>query len=145
MTHMTFYEKLGCGGNAKQQAMLVAAGHTLDVRNLLRWPWTPKTLFAFLEPLPVAEWFNRAAPDVKSGRLVPESFDAASALARLLAEPLLIRRPLMEANDARMVGFDVDRVHAWIGLEPALRDGLAHHRLEGCAAATAGCAAASSH
>jgi hypothetical protein len=44
-----------------------------------------------------------------------------------------------------MVGFDVDRVHAWIGLEPALRDGLAHHRLEGCAAATAGCAAASSH
>lgn len=140
MTHVTFYEKPGCGGNAKQKALLAAAGHTLEVRNLLRWAWTPKALFAFLEPLPVSEWFNRAAPDVKSGRLVPELLNAGDALARLLAEPLLIRRPLMEADGTRMVGFDVDRVHAWIGLDAQTTAGISGP-LEGCAAAMGGCAA----
>lgn len=139
MAHVTFYEKPGCGGNAKQKALLVAAGHTLEVRDLLRWPWTPQTLLAFLEPLPVHEWFNRAAPDIKSGKLVPESLDAAGALEQLLAKPLLIRRPLMEAGDARMVGFDTARVHAWIGLGPHAPVGGATRSLEGCAAATDGC------
>ncbi|MBB2983994.1 MULTISPECIES: ArsC/Spx/MgsR family protein [Paraburkholderia] len=142
MTHITFYEKPGCGGNAKQRALLAAAGHTLEVRNLLRWRWTPRTLFAFLEPLPVHEWFNRAAPDIKSGRIVPESLDAGSALALLLAQPLLIRRPLMEAGDTRMVGFDTARVHAWVGL--GLPEGLSHppRSFEGCAAAMGDCATA---
>ncbi|PMS31186.1 nitrogenase-associated protein [Trinickia symbiotica] len=118
MTHVIFYEKPGCSANAAQKALLIAAGHTLEVRNLLRWPWTPKTLFAFLEPLLVPEWFNRAAPEIKSGRLAPELLDAASALACLLAEPLLIRRPLMEASGMRVVGFDAEHVDAWIGLGP---------------------------
>ncbi|WP_343674208.1 hypothetical protein [Paraburkholderia heleia] len=144
MAHITFYEKPGCAGNAKQKALLVAAGHTLEARNLLRWPWTPKTLFAFLEPLPVREWFNRAAPDVKSGRLVPESFDAADALARLLADPLLIRRPLMEFANTRMVGFDAARVHAWVGLGAHAPASSAARPLEGCAAAAAEDCAASS-
>lgn len=143
MAHVTFYEKPGCGGNAAQKALLVAAGHTLEARNLLRWPWTPKTLFAFLEPLPVHEWFNRAARDVKAGRIVPEALDAAAALALLLAEPLLIRRPLMEAGDGRMVGFDAARVHAWIGLGPLTAADAPPGSLEGCAAETTGCAAAS--
>lgn len=140
MTHVTFYEKPGCGGNAKQKALLAAAGHTVEVRNLLRWAWTPKTLLAFLGPLQVPDWFNRAAPDVKSGRVVPERLDAEDALARLLAEPLLIRRPLMEVDSVRMVGFDVDRVHAWIGLSPQTVAG-ASGPMEGCAAAMGACAA----
>ena len=34
----------------------------------------------------------------------------------MLAEPLLIRRPLMEAEGRKQVGFDAATVHAWIGL-----------------------------
>jgi nitrogenase-associated protein len=135
MTHVIFYEKPGCAGNARQKALLAAAGHTLDVRDLLRWPWTRDTLLAFLDPLPVHEWFNRAAPRIKCGELVPEALERDAALAHLLAEPLLIRRPLMEANGVRMVGFDMARVHAWLGLRG---DALAAHAsrpLEGCAAA----------
>jgi hypothetical protein len=78
MTHVVFYEKPGCGGNAKQKAWLESAGHTLDVRSLLAWPWTADSLLAFLAPLPVAEWFNRAAPRVKSGEVVPEQLDRDS-------------------------------------------------------------------
>ena len=143
MTHITFYEKPGCGGNAKQKTMLVAAGHTLEVRDLLKWRWTPTTLLAFLQPLPVPEWFNRAAPDIRSGRLIPESFDAGSALALLLAQPLLIRRPLMQAGETRMVGFEIQRVHAWVGLGHEAAARHAPRSLEGCAAAADGCSVTS--
>lgn len=64
----------------------------------------------------MAEWFNRNAPRVKSGEVVPEALNADSAMALLLAEPLLIRRPLLEANGRRDVGFDPPRIHAWLGL-----------------------------
>jgi nitrogenase-associated protein len=92
MTALLFFEKPGCGGNARQKAALLAAGHTLQVRSLLAEPWTRERLLAFLAPLPVAQWFNRAAPRVKNGEVQPEALDADAALALLLAEPLLIRR-----------------------------------------------------
>lgn len=132
MTHLVFFEKPHCGGNARQRAALQAAGHTLEVKNLLAEPWTRAALLAFLQPLPVAEWFNRAAPRVKSGDVVPEALDAEAALALLIAEPLLIRRPLMQRTDdgSRRVGFDTAAIDAWVGLTPAATQ---RRSLEGCA------------
>lgn len=142
MAHITFFEKPGCGGNAKQKGLLRAARHTLDVRDLLEWRWTAQALLEFLAPLPVADWFNRAAPRIKSGEIVPETLDAEAALALLLAEPLLIRRPLMALGEQRMVGFDAERVHAWVGLGPnAPLAQVPRVPLEGCAAAAGHCAA----
>ena len=118
MTHILFYEKPGCGGNARQRAALEAAGHTLERRDLLGTDWTRESLLAFLAPLPVADWFNRSAPRIKSGELQPEHLGAEEALALLLAQPLLIRRPLMQRADdgSRQVGFDHATVDAWVGL-----------------------------
>ena len=53
----------------------------------------------------MADWFNRSAPAVKSGEVVPERLDAEQALALMLQEPLLIRRPLMELGALRQSGF----------------------------------------
>lgn len=138
MTHLVFFEKPGCGGNARQRALLLSAGHTLDRRNLLTAPWTRESLLAFLGQLPVADWFNRAAPRVKSGELQPEAQSVDSALALLLAEPLLIRRPLMQRTDnqSRHVGFDTAAVNAWIGLGT----NPASPSMEGCASPTEHCA-----
>ena len=105
MTHVVFYEKPGCGGNAKQKAMLIAAGHTLEVRNLLTQAWTPARLLDYFGDKPVSEWFNPNAPRVKSGAVDPSAMDAASALALMVAEPIFIHRPLMEANGLRGSGF----------------------------------------
>jgi nitrogenase-associated protein len=139
MTHIVFFEKPGCGGNARQRAALEAAGHTLERRNLLTAHWTPESLLAFLAPLPVADWFNRAAPRVKSGEIQPGLLDANLALALLQQEPLLIRRPLMQRGDtaSRHVGFDTAAVDAWVGLgtNPA-----SPRTLEGCASPTERCA-----
>jgi len=124
MSQVLFYEKPGCANNTRQKSWLQAAGHEVQARSLLSHPWSRDELLSFLGELPVAQWFNRAAPRVKSGEVVPEALDAQQALSLLLAEPLLIRRPLMQAQGRRLVGFDVDAVHAWLGLSESV---LAQH------------------
>lgn len=130
MAHIVFYEKPGCGGNARQRAWLEGNGHVLEVRDLGSWPWTRESLLAFLAPLPVADWFNRAARRVRSNEVVPERLDADAALSLLLEEPLLIRRPLMLLSDGtHLVGFDEAMLREQLGSSAAARpprEGCAH-------------------
>lgn len=116
MADILFFEKPGCRNNTKQKTMLSASGHQVDARNLLAENWTADSLRPFFGDRPVAEWFNRAAPRVKSGEVDPASLDAEGAITLMLADPLLIRRPLMQVNDQRMAGFEPEKVDAWIGL-----------------------------
>jgi nitrogenase-associated protein len=132
MARVTFYEKPGCITNGRQKAMLAAAGHELDVRNVLAEPWTAQRLSGFFGNTPVTQWFNRAAPRVKSGEIDPARTDGDNALALMLDDPLLIRRPLMECGDWRCAGFDALAVDEAIGL--ALdRTQEELHPLDGCA------------
>lgn len=117
MATVTFYEKPGCKGNLRQKTLLAAAGHTVQAKSLKTEAWTAERLLQFLGPLPVAEWFNRSAPAIKAGEIVPEQLASDDALKLLLANPLLIRRPLMEVDETRMVGFDAGAVDTWIGLK----------------------------
>lgn len=117
MAIVIFYEKPGCINNTKQKALLQAAGHALEVHNLLTEAWTREQLRLFFGDLPVSEWFNRTAPQVKAGEVVPEQLDADTALALMLIHPLLIRRPLIQVADRRVVGFNTAEIDAWIGLQ----------------------------
>lgn len=116
MALVVFYEKPGCGGNARQKALLTAAGHQLEVRNLLTHPWTAATLRPFFGTKPVKDWFNLSSPKVKSGEIDPARFSPEEALALMVREPLLVRRPLMQVGEERRSGFDGTEVAAWIGL-----------------------------
>lgn len=118
MATVIFYEKTGCSGNARQKALLLDAGHEVQARDLRHQPWNNGRLLSFLSGLPVAQWFNRSAPIIKSGALNPDDLDEVTALALLRDNPLLIRRPLLQVGDEKRVGFDAERVHAWIGLGP---------------------------
>lgn len=122
MARITFYEKPGCGNNTKQKAMLAAAGHEVIAHNLLTEAWTSERLLAFFAERPVADWFNCASPRVKSGEIIPEQLDADSALRFMLQDPLLIRRPLIEVEGRREIGFDQNRIQEWLGLTPVGRD-----------------------
>ena len=88
MAIVHFYEKPGCSNNTQQKALLAAAGHEVVARNLLTEPWTQERLLDFFGERPVAEWFNRAAPRVKSGEVIPELLDEAEALQFMLGEAL---------------------------------------------------------
>ena len=100
----------------------MAAGHEVIAYDLLREPWTSERLLAFFKGHPVSDWFNRASPRVKSKEIVPELIDAGPALQLMLNDPLLIRRPLIEAEGRREIGFDQELIHEWLGLTPVARD-----------------------
>ncbi|MCC5613727.1 nitrogenase-associated protein [Nostoc sp. CHAB 5836] len=138
MAKVIFYSKPGCKGGTKQKVLLTAAGHEVIPYNLLTEPWTVERLRSFFGDRPVAQWFNPSAPKVKSGEVVPEKIDAQSALTLMLEDPLLIRRPLLEIGDRREVGFDVEKIDAWIGLKPVdeslreISENLMKQNLQGC-------------
>lgn len=116
MATVIFWEKPGCQGNARQKDILLASGHELQVRDLLSEPWSEEHLALFFGNRPVTQWFNRTNPQVKAGKIVPEEVSREQALVMMVAEPLLIVRPLMQVGEERMAGFDTAQVHNWLGL-----------------------------
>lgn len=116
MATIIFYEKPGCVNNTKQKALLIAAGHTVDARNLLTERWTVQQLQRFFGHRPIAECFNPTAPLITSGVVIPEQLDRATALQLMIAHPLLIRRPLIQSGDRYAVGFNLDELEPWLGL-----------------------------
>lgn len=127
---IVFYEKPGCKGNAKQRRKLEELGYSLDVRDMLVEPWTAETLRPYFGSRPVAEWFNQSAKKVKSGEIDPSSFDEAQALAVLIAEPMLIRRPLLKTAKGQAAGFQPGAILSAIGIDVPENDSVG----EGCAA-----------
>ena len=116
MATVLFYEKPGCRNNTRQKLWLAASGHTVLAKNLLQANWSRRELRPFFGDLPVALWFNPAAPRIKLGEIKPAELDADTALTLMLSDPLLIRRPLLKVNDEPRAGFDADEIRAWIGL-----------------------------
>ena len=121
MAIVVFYEEPVCACNARQKAVLAASGHTVLARSLLTEKWTAQRLRAFFGALPVAAWFNPSAPRIKSGEVQPAALDEFSALDLMLADPLLIRRPLMDVDGQCRAGFDPEAVDRWIGLAGTLQ------------------------
>ncbi len=111
MAEVIFYEKPGCINNTKQKKMLAAAGHEVMAKNLLTEAWDIERLQAFFAQLPLSEWFNRSAPRVRDGEVVPEQLAETEALQMMVAEPLLIRRPLMIIGGVYQVGFDAKQLN----------------------------------
>jgi nitrogenase-associated protein len=118
MADVIFYEKPGCSGNARQKALLLASGHALQVRNLLSEPWSVSSLRPYFGETPVREWFNLAAPKIKSGEIDIDKITPQAALVMMIIDPILIRRPLMKVGGRCEAGFDPERIGAWIGLQP---------------------------
>jgi nitrogenase-associated protein len=116
MVTVLFYEKPGCINNTRQKRLLQDAGHRVIARSLLLEPWTPDRLRPFFDNLPLASWFNTTAPAIKTGLVVPHLLDSETALALMVLDPLLIRRPLMQVGDQCWVGFDTNIIDQWIGL-----------------------------
>lgn len=116
MADLDFYEKPGCINNRKQMEILRQLGHVLLVHDLLTTPWTPERLRPFFASKPIPEWFNYTAPRVKSGEVNPVQLDETTALAAMVADPLLIRRPLIECAAGQCSGFDDNPVLQALGV-----------------------------
>lgn len=122
MVEVWFYEKPGCINNTKQKKLLMQSGHKVISHNLLEVDWDVISLRMFFGDLAVSQWFNRSSPSIKDGWIDPETLDETQAINLMIAEPILIRRPLMRVGNACMVGFDFDCVDKWIGLVNAEKE-----------------------
>lgn len=129
MNTILFYEKPGCINNSRQKQLLREAGYGVDARNLLTEPWTAERLASFFGSLPVSSWFNRSAPQVKDGQVIPETLTEEEALELMLEEPLLIRRPLMQIGQHFLIGFQADQVNQVLALAWSESE---HAQLEKC-------------
>lgn len=107
MSCIVFYEKPGCATNRLQKQLLRATGLQLEVRDLLSEPWTGERLRPFFGNKPVAEWFNPSAPAIKYGEVDPLALTAEQAINLMVAQPILIRRPLIRYGEHFMAGFDL--------------------------------------
>ncbi len=105
MGELIFYEKPGCVGNGMQQSLLRRQGIAFEVRDLLSHPWTAETLRPYFGEAPVADWFNASAPRVKSGEIPIDTLTQVEALALMVGDPILIRRPLLEYGEQKQSGF----------------------------------------
>lgn len=110
-----FYEKPGCINNTKQKRLLEENGHTVIAHSLLTTEWDEATLRSFFGDLPINEWFNLSAPRIKNGEISPDDFDEDTAIDVMVEEPLLIRRPLIEAEGELTCGFDNALVRKLLG------------------------------
>lgn len=116
MVDLVFYEKPGCINNTRQKKTLVDAGHKVDARNLIDERWDAVELRKFFRDLPVSQWFNLSAPQVKSGMIEPGRMTEEGAIDLMIIYPLLIRRPLLRVGEECRVGFDPIVIDEWIGL-----------------------------
>jgi len=115
MKLVLFYEKPGCTTNAGQKKELQRAGCVVIVRNLLDHGLSSDELLAFLRPMPVEKWFNPNAPKIKKREIDPGSMTEAAALQLLMAEPILIRRPLIVVSDHKFCGYEPQLLEPLIG------------------------------
>jgi len=116
MPVIIFYEKPGCINNTKQKKLLEAAGYSLVEKDLLAEKWDPKVLRRYFGNLPVNKWFNPSAPAIKNAEVNLEKLCETEALAMMVKDPILIRRPLMKLGDTYKAGFDTDILDELIGL-----------------------------
>lgn len=116
MIKLVFFEKPGCVGNQQQKAELRSRGIEYQERDLLREPWSLSSLRPFFGNTPVSEWFNLSAPAVKAGEIDVYECTEAQALQLMLANPILIRRPLLKMGHVRQSGFVDGPVFRELGL-----------------------------
>lgn len=116
MAQVIFFEKPGCINNARQKKILRHAGHNVIAIDLIKYEWNSSLLLNYFSALPVPGWFNKSAPKIKSGEIIPDNLTREQAIELILEDPVLIRRPLLKAGNEYKVGFDYEAVNQWIGL-----------------------------
>lgn len=111
MTKVVFYEKPGAEA-ARHKAILAAAGHDVETRDLTAEAWSAALLRPYFGETPVRDWFDAAAPRVLSGEVDPSRINPQAALTMMIVDPTLIRHPLVKAGGDCRAGIDEATISA---------------------------------
>lgn len=106
MTGRFLYVKSGCSTCNRARDLLRAWGVAFTERDLFRHPLEEHELRELAEVASLRALFSDRSPSVKARGLVPDSLDPAAMMAEMLAEPRLIRRPLLRLGSRLVIGCD---------------------------------------
>ncbi len=115
MAQITFYEKPGCINGEKQKTILSNAGNELSCINLLEKKWTKEELLKFVQGKTAPEMMNATAPAIKQGAIKPDELEFDQAITLMIAEPILIKRPLIEVDGQYIQGFNNPKLTPYLG------------------------------
>lgn len=115
MASLEFFEKPGCINGAKQKKILTEAGNTLYCIDILNHNWTREELVSFFAVEDPVLIMNHTAPAIKRGEILPDKLTFEEAVQLMLAEPILIKRPLIRVDGMAIQGFMDERLSPYLG------------------------------
>ncbi|WP_028582672.1 ArsC/Spx/MgsR family protein [Desulfogranum japonicum] len=115
MANIVFFEKPGCINGEKQKKILSDADNKLDCINILQHAWTADKLLPFVIGKSPSTMINHTAPAVKNGQIKPTELSFDEAISLMIADPILIKRPLIIVDNLHIQGFDDSRLSPYQG------------------------------
>jgi nitrogenase-associated protein len=110
MIPIIFYEKPGCVNNTKQKKKLVDFGFNVISTNLLKTNFSKEQLLSFFGEKSVKDCINPNAPVVKNKELNVNNISDENLLTLMIADPILIKRPLIAIGSNKFCGFDLNKI-----------------------------------
>lgn len=114
---VVFYEKTGCAGNEKQKQLLRLNGISFETKSILDTTWDKKSLESFFNELEIDQIINKFAPQIKNNEINLSTISREELIELMCETPILIKRPLLEVGDAKIVGFDIEQINSLLGTE----------------------------
>lgn len=109
---LIFYEKTGCGGNARQKKLLESEGISFEVRSMLDTKWEKEFLESFFIGLEKENIVNQFAPKIKNNEIDISKLSKDELIELMIAEPILIKRPLIEIGETKICGFNMEKINS---------------------------------
>ncbi len=106
---MKIYGIKSCGSVKKALSYLDAHAIMYDFVDLKKEKIELSTIQRWLEHTPIQQLFNTRSATYRNLKLKELNLSDGEKIEWLLKEPMLIKRPVIEQDDAIMVGFDLDR------------------------------------
>ena len=112
---VVFYEKTGCSGNERQKKLLQTNGISFETRSILDTLWNKETLQTFFKGLDKEDIINNFAPQIKNNELNISDISKENLIEQMCETPILIKRPLLEIGENKLVGFDIEKINTLLG------------------------------
>lgn len=112
MKRVTLYTKTGCSTCNKAKQFLLQQGIHYTERDIFKHPFSETELRAIIAHKPLQEIFSYRSPSVKALGLSDRELSEDEMLRHMLEEPRLIRRPLLTAGEAVVVGYSEPQLEA---------------------------------
>ncbi|MBF0196832.1 MAG: hypothetical protein HQL32_03945 [Planctomycetes bacterium] len=92
---VSIYVKPGCKGNARFKEALKTAGYNVQTTSIIDKKWEEPALKNFFGDQAIHDCVNERAPALTKGEIKVDQLSEEELLQAMIADPILIKRPLV--------------------------------------------------